>query len=531
MSASVQWAPGWRERIWAGLNRQWDVIIVGGGITGAAILNAASQRGLRALLVEQQDFAWGASSRSSKLVHGGLRYLQQGKVALTRACARERRLLLAEYSDLIEPLGFSLATYVGTHPSPWQYRIGLSVYDLLTGQWNHERLSPEQMQLLVPHLRQAGLTGGFRFEEAVTDDARLVLELIRRAVAGGAAAINYVQAEELVRQKGRVVGLRLRDTESDRVINVTAGFVINATGAWADRLREQVGRTPRIRPLRGSHLVLPGWRLPLAQAVSKPHPWDARPVFALPWEGATIVGTTDEDHEPSLSAEPHITPRETAYLLAFLHDLFPSLGIGCTDVVSTYAGVRPVIATGEPDPSKEPRDHVVWEENGLVTVTGGKLTTFELIARDTLHKLEQTAGDQPFVGPVGSPERRSGRCKSDGHHGTMAYSVVRTARKGELEPIAGTRRLWAELRWSTANEGVVHLDDLLLRRVRLGLLLEDGGREILPRVKDICTDELGWSDARWETEMAAYLEMWHRSYRPPTPEDIAPIAVGTQGRA
>ena len=378
MNAPVQWGSGWRERIWQELDREWDVVIVGGGITGAAILGAAVQRGWSALLVEQRDFAWGASSRSSKLVHGGLRYLKEGKIGLTRASARERKLLHGEYPDLIKPLGFSLATYEGAHPGPWQYKLGLSVYDLLAGQWSHERLSPEQMRLIVPNLRREGLNGGFRFQEAVTDDARLVLELIRRAVAAGASAINYVRAEELTRKAGRVTGLALRDTESDRVISISARFVINATGAWTDRLREQAGGTARIRPLRGSHLVLPQWRLPLPQAVSKPHPWDGRPVFALPWEGATVVGTTDEDHEPSLDDEPRITSEEAAYLMAFLHDLFPSLGISHEDVVSCFAGVRPVIASGEADPSKESRDHVVWEENGLVTVTGGKLTTFEI---------------------------------------------------------------------------------------------------------------------------------------------------------
>jgi glycerol-3-phosphate dehydrogenase len=515
MNVAVQWTPGWRERVWEGLDREWDVIIVGGGITGAAILGAAVQLGWRALLVEQRDFAWGASSRSSKLVHGGLRYLKEGKLGLTRASARERKLLLEEYPNVIKPLGFSLATYEGAHPGPWQYRLGLSVYDLLAGQWNHERYSPEQMRLIVPNLRQEGLNGGFRFQEAVTDDARLVLELIRQAVTEGASAINYVRAEELTRTAGRVTGLALRDTESDRVANVRAGFVINATGAWVDQLREQVGGAPRIRPLRGSHLVLPAWRLPLAQAVSKPHPWDGRPVFALPWEGATIVGTTDEDHEPSLSEEPRITAGEAAYLMAFLHDLFPSVAIGHSDVLSTFAGVRPVIDTGEADPSKESRDHVVWEENGLVTVTGGKLTTFRLIARDALAKIEEVAEGQSSLAPMRDKGRRARKWRNSSRRATRVNAVAGPGSGAELEPIEGTLRLWAELRWAAANEGVVHLDDLLLRRVRIGLLLEDGGAEILPRVKDICREELGWDDARWEGEAAAYLKTWDRSYRPP----------------
>ena len=519
MNPTVQWTPGWRERAWEGLDRDWDVVIVGGGITGAAILCDAVERGWRTLLVEQRDFAWGASSRSSKLVHGGLRYLKEGKIGLTRASARERKLLLGEYPNLIKSLGFSLATYEGAHPGPWQYKLGLSVYDLLAGQWSHERLSPEQMRLIVPNLRQEGLNGGFRFQEAVTDDARLVLELIRRAVAAGASAINYVRAEELTRKAGRVTGLALRDAESDRVISISARFVINATGAWTDRLREQAGGTPRIRPLRGSHLVLPQWRLPLPQAVSKPHPWDGRPVFALPWEGATVVGTTDEDHEPSLDIEPRITSEEAAYLMAFLHDLFPSLGISHDDVVSSFAGVRPVIASGEADPSKESRDHVVWEENGLVTVTGGKLTTFRLIARDALTKVEDLAEGQPLIGSMGDHGGRTRKLMSASIRATEPVTVVPITNEADLEPIEGTTRSWAELRSAAAREGVVHLDDLLLRRVRIGLLLEDGGTGILPRVKDICREELGWDEARWEAEEGAYLETWNRSYRPLEPDE------------
>ncbi len=515
MTSSAPWTSGWRKRTWSLLDNEWDVIVVGGGITGAAILHDAAQRGWRALLVEQRDFAWGASSRSSKMVHGGLRYIAQGKLGLTRACARERKLLLDEYPELVKPLGFVLPTYTGAAPAPWMYRAGLSLYDVLAGQWVHESLSPQQLSLLIPNLRQADLSGGFRFEEAVTDDARLVFELIRDAVVEGATAINYVCAEELLRDGGRVSGLKIRDVESGAVADVRARFVINATGAWADRLREQVGGEPRIRPLRGSHLVFPGWRVPLPQAVSKPHPWDGRPVFALPWEGATIVGTTDHDHEPSLNDEPSISPHESAYLMAVVDELFPSLAIRHSDVLSTFAGVRPVIASGKADPSKESRDHVIWEEDGLVTVTGGKLTTFRLIARDTLAKIEHTAEGQ-LSGASARPSGRGRRQRRTvSRHITKTGAIARGARPGELVPIAGTRRLWAELRWAAGNEAVVHLDDLLLRRVRVGLLLEHGGIEILPRVKEICAEELGWDDSRWAIEADAYLETWKRCYRPP----------------
>ncbi|MFN2227631.1 MAG: FAD-dependent oxidoreductase, partial [Anaerolineae bacterium] len=306
------WATNWREEAWAGLDRPWDVIVVGGGITGAGILREAARLGLRTLLVEARDWGWGTSSRSSKLVHGGLRYLKEGRVRLTRASVQERERLLEEGPGLIDPMGFLLATYKGDRPGRWTYSAGLSVYDLLALQWTHRHYTARDFQMLAPHISQEGLEGGFCYGDAQTDDARLVLRVIREAVAGGATALNYVTAEKLLRAGARhaapVVGLRLRDEVSGKHTDVYGRVVINATGAWADRLRAQAGALPRMRPLRGSHLVFPRWRLPVAQAVGFLHPLDRRPVFIFPWEGITLVGTTDVDHEQPLDEEPRISP-------------------------------------------------------------------------------------------------------------------------------------------------------------------------------------------------------------------------------
>jgi glycerol-3-phosphate dehydrogenase len=184
------WEHNWRDRVWSQLDQDWDVIVVGGGITGAGILREATRLGLRALLVEKRDFGWGTSSRSSKLVHGGLRYLKERKVRLTRASVHERERLLDEGPGLIDPLGFLLATYEGDRPGRWTYSAGLSIYDLLALQWSHRRYSPEDFQMLAPHISQPGLKGGFRYGDAQTDDARLVLRLIREAVADGALTMS-----------------------------------------------------------------------------------------------------------------------------------------------------------------------------------------------------------------------------------------------------------------------------------------------------------------------------------------------------
>ena len=521
------WAQNWRTKIWGNLDQDWDIVIVGGGITGAGILREATRPGLRVLLVEQRDFAWGTSSRSSKLVHGGFRYLKEGKLGLTMASVQEREQLLAAGPGLIDPLGFLLATYEGDKMGRLIYEAGLTVYDLLALQWSHEYYSPADFRMMAPHLTTSGLKGGFRYGDALTDDARLTLRVIREAVADGGTAVNYVRAEKLfLDENGRVDGLRLRDLETTQTRDVPARLVINATGAWADGLRAQVGGKRKIRPLRGSHLIFPNWRLPVAQAVSFLHPLDQRPVFILPWEGVSLVGTTDEDHAAPLNEEPAITPGEAAYLLAAVAAQFPSLDLTLADVTASFAGVRPVIGSGKVDPSDESRDHVVWAENGLLTVTGGKLTTFRLIALDALKaarhhfpNLPEPDDERPVLDQVAAdlPEQldQLARRRLLGRYGEDAPALLAAAQADELTPVVNTPYLWAELRWAARAEGVVHLDDLLLRRVRLGLLLPGGGVGCLERVRAICQPELGWDDARWETEEAVYRELWRRSYSLP----------------
>jgi glycerol-3-phosphate dehydrogenase len=281
--------------------------------------------------------------------------------------------------------------------------------------------------------------------------------------------------------------------------------------------------------LRGSHLVLPAWRLPLAQAISLMHPADGRPVFAYPWEGVTLVGTTDVDHKEDLSREAAITRAECDYLMAALHAQFPQLHLTDDDILATYAGVRPVIDSGKADPSKETRDHMLWLEHGLLTVTGGKLTTFRVIALDALKlaarrlpELQNQLAPQPVFAatpalryntdlPPGQAQRLQGR------YGAAAQALVNVAQAGELSCIPGTETIWAQLRWAARCEDVCKLEDLLLRRSRIGIQLRGGGIDILPRVRAICQPELGWNDQRWDDEQAAYLALWSTHYSVPQP--------------
>jgi len=528
-----------RDHLHAALaERTWDVIVVGGGITGAGILLEAARHGLKALLVEQRDFAWGTSSRSSKLVHGGLRYLKEGKLGLTRDSVRERQHLLRDAAGLVTPQRFAFADYAGRKPGRWLFSLGLALYDLMAGRRERHYFAPDDFLLCAPHIARDGLRGGLCYTDAKTDDARLVLRVLDEAVASGGVAFNYVEAAALLRDDGgRVRGVRLRDAMGGRQFDAHAHLVISATGAWADGLRDRPQVKQKLRPLRGSHLVLPAWRLPVAQAVSLMHPRDGRPVFAFPWEGATLVGTTDIDHRGDMRIDASITDAEVDYLLDALAFQFPQLKIGRADVISTYAGVRPVVDTGHPDPSKEGRDHVVWLEDGLLTVTGGKLTTFRLIALDALRHAAPLlphwraelraapifAGCLPLPPSAGLPAFQRERLA--GRYGRHAHDLVRAARPGELETIPGTESLWAELRWAARAEAVERLEDLLLRRTRLGLLLRDGGAALLPRIRAICQPELGWQDERWAAEEAAYRDLWRRHYSLPGADGAAAQAL------
>jgi glycerol-3-phosphate dehydrogenase len=502
------------------------VLVVGGGVTGAGILLEASRRGLRALLVERGDFASGTSSRSSKLVHGGLRYLKEGKIGLARESVREREELLRDAPGLVEPIHFLMPHYPGSKPGTMALSVGLAVYDAFAGRRLHRFVDRDEALRLVPALAERRLRGAHVYLDATTDDARLVLRLLRDSEAHGATALNYVAAATLIRHRGRVVGARLEDVASDRTAEVRARVVVNATGVFADALRGEVGERPRLRPLRGSHLLLHDWRLPLAYAVAFSHPGDGRPVFAYPWLGMTLVGTTDLDHRANLADEPSISPEEVEYLLAGLHAQFPSGAIDGGDVVSTYAGVRPVVGTGKADPSREGREHVVWREHGLITVTGGKLTTFRPMALETLRaampRLRRRVDlrPRPVFTPAPEPDApphlgAAWRRRLAGLHGARAQSLVDGAAPDELSPIEGASALWAELRFAAREEHVMRLDDLLLRRTRVGLSFADGGEHLFARVREICAAELGWNDERFDREAAAYRSLRRSHYGVP----------------
>ena len=522
--AAGLWQQGTRRQALARLQQTFDVVVIGGGITGAGIALEGARRGLKVLLLEQRDFAWGTSSRSSKLVHGGLRYLKQGALHLTRESVVERQQLLRDAPGLIQPQSFAFADYPQRKPGKLLLNAGLMVYDLLAGKRTRQYDAADEFLMYAPHIDRAQLRGGSRYMDAKTDDARLVLRVLQEAAAHGATLLNYAPARQLLRDGQQVTGVQLQDALSGEPYQVRARAVVNATGAWADILRGEVQAKPMLRPLRGSHLLLPFWRLPVAQAISFMHPADGRPVFLYPWEGVTLVGTTDLDHS-DLENEASISRTEVDYLLQALQYQFPDMQLSDADILSTYAGVRPVVNTGKADPSAEGRDHVVLLESGLLTVTGGKLTTFRVIALDVLAKLRALLPDwsanlqpSPIFAPVsatpsGLPANIHARLW--GRYGNTTPALLAVAEADELHTIGATDVVWAELRWAARFEGVAHLQDLLLRRTRLGLTCARGAADFLPRIGAIVCAELGWDEARWASEQENYLALIQRCYSVP----------------
>jgi|AZIK01.1.fsa_nt_gi glycerol-3-phosphate dehydrogenase len=516
----------------------WDLVIAGGGITGAGIAREAARRGLRVLLVERQDFAWGTSSRSSKMVHGGLRYIAQGDIKTTLHSVRERERLMREAPGLVDQMPYIMPHYKGRFPGPKIFALLLMVYDFLAGKRYRKFHNATELSEMLPGLATEGLLGGTEFADAVTDDSRLVLRVLHEALRDGAEVINYAAVAGVERVSGNVSAVHISDELTGERITLATRAVINATGAWADVLRAQEGEEAQIRPARGSHILLSADTLPVSVSLTVLHPQDERPIFVYPWEGRTVVGTTDLDHPDTSNTEASMTQRELDYLLALIAHQYPTAHITSKDVISSWAGVRPLVSSGALNPSKEKRDHSIWDDQGLITVSGGKLTTFRLIALDVLNTAKAYLPNMPnqdddaavlapadishpsFDGLTAQQQRRLA-----GHYGYDLNQLLTEAGEDELSEIPGSRALWAELRWAAAHESVVHLDDLLLRRTRIGLLVENGSMIFEDRIRAICQPLLAWSDAQWQQEALRYREIWRQHYSLP----VAETGAGAHG--
>ncbi|MGU3471235.1 glycerol-3-phosphate dehydrogenase/oxidase [Paenibacillus sp. D51F] len=374
----------------------WDVLVIGGGITGAGIALDAQSRGMKTALIEMQDFAAGTSSRSTKLVHGGLRYLKQFEVKMVAEVGRERAVVYENGPHVTTPEWMLLPIYKGGTFGKLSTSIGLAVYDRLAGVKLRERrrmLGVEAALAKEPLLRKEGLKGGGYYVEYRTDDARLTIEVMKKAAELGAKAVNYVKAEELLYENGRICGVRAADVIGGRACVVKARHIVNATGPWVDGIRELDGsrQGKTLRLTKGIHLVFDGSRFPLRQAVYFDTP-DGRMMFAIPRDGKTYVGTTDTDYDGDAAA-PKMTEADRKYVVEAAAAMFPSLGLTEADVESSWAGLRPLIYEEGKSPSEvSRRDEVFRSDSGLLTIAGGKLTGYRRMAETVTDMLAAELG-------------------------------------------------------------------------------------------------------------------------------------------
>lgn len=383
-----------RQDMWDALDGEFDVVVIGGGINGAGIARDAALRGLKVAMLEMRDLAYGTSSRSSKLVHGGLRYLENYEFALVFESVSERRLLLDVAPHLVTPLGFLFPVYKHSRRGPFIMRVGMWVYEALALFRSPKKpgyFAPKALTRVEPSLGQGELLGAPRYYDCATDDARLTLESALDAAACGAVVATHVAATAMVHgEDGRVCGVEVRDQRTGAVRRIGAGVVVNATGPWTDRTLSlgttNPGAKSLLRPTKGVHIVVPAAKLPLEHAIVIFHPEDGRVLFALPWGTETYVGTTDTD----FSGDPsglRATAEDVRYLVAACGAYFPDHPVQDTDVISTWAGLRPLMrpvdAGDDVDESAVSREHqIVTGKDGVVTIAGGKLTTFRRMAAE-----------------------------------------------------------------------------------------------------------------------------------------------------
>ena len=422
------------------------------------------------------------------MVHGGLRYLAAGDLKLTKESVQERQRLLNEAPGLVDPISFYFTFRKGKFPGRIAMKVILTIYDFFAGAQDNRYCNNKELLQRFKGLDEHKLQGASCYTDAMVDDSRLVLRVLQDSIDDGGYALNYTKVEDLLLTDGKVSGVTIEDSVNSSSINLTAPVVINATGAWADRLRNVVNSEKRIRPLRGSHVVISKSLYPVTDVMTFLHVDDRRGVFVYPWEGTTVIGTTDLDHDDDLDLEASISEQEVDYLLKAFNSQFPNNELKHSDVLSTWAGVRPVIgAEKSKDPSKERRDHAVWSDNGLITVSGGKLTTFRLIAldalaaaKDNLPTAKEFVDDRVFSTPKMSaqslaPENHSWGQRLLGRYGEKALDLANESSLEDQQNLGDTEFSLAECKWAVQHESVEHLDDLLLRRTRLGMCLPNGG--------------------------------------------------------
>ena len=521
-----------RRAVWAALNGDpFDVLVIGGGINGAGIARDAVMRGLRTALVERGDFASGTSSRSSKLIHGGLRYLEQAKIRLVLEAVRERERLRRLAPHLVRPQPFLFPVYRGG-PMGWlKLAAGLTAYDLLAGFWQvrrHRMLGRRAVEASEPTLRREGLQGGGLYWDYRTDDARLVLETAMAAAREGAAVASYAEVKALEKEGGRIVGARVIDRLGGNEAFVRTRVVVNAAGPWVDKVSAlDAPGPPRLRLTKGVHVVVPRARVGHSAAIVLRAVADGRVMFVIPWGDHTMVGTTDTDHAGGPDVPPTVEAADVAYLLDTVNHYFPAARLGPGDVVSAFAGLRPLVAApvgADLAPSAVSREEEIFTSaSGLVSIAGGKLTTYRLVAASVVDRVAallhaagdprsfgpSRTGDVPLPGGAARPEVLAAAALSRDGHGLSRSALEHLAdRYGSrldelLGLVARDRRLGeplvaslperrAEVVEAVESEWALTLEDVLRRRTQVALKDGAAGTDVAGEVATLMAEALGW---------------------------------------
>ena len=525
-----------------------DVLVIGGGITGAAIARDAALRGFRTALVEKGDFGSGTSSVSSRLIHGGLRYLEQYDFHLVLEASRERRVLLRIAPHLVRPLPFVFPVYRGARVPSWKLRCGLWLYDLLAAFRNvrrHRWLGRKATLRLEPGLRDKDLRAAGLYYDAQTDDARLVLATMRSAAQAGAHVANYAEVVSLVKPDGRARGATVRDLLSGDTRTVRSLIVVNACGPWVDQLRrlDEPDASPVLRLTKGAHVAVPRQRLGNTRGITLTSPIDGRVMFVLPWEDAeqSYVGTTDTDEHVSPD-DVRATGEDVVYLLRSANAFFPQARLSPQDVVATWAGLRALLRPdGHLAPSQVSREHRIIESaSGLLTIAGGKLTTHRAMAQELVDRVAARLGaldGRPRAPhpptdrlplPGGETADLEGLAKAAvergasettarhlvGRYGSEAAAVLNLVDRDRAlggRIMAGRPELWAEVVHAVEREMAVRLSDVLVRRLHLFYKTRDQAVPATSAVADRMAGALGWDGSRRAEELAGYLELVKRS--------------------
>ena len=531
-----------------------DLLVIGGGITGAGIARDAAMRGICTTLVDAGDFGWGTSSRSSRLIHGGLRYLEHGWLRLVFEASRERRTLLRIAPHLVRPSRFLFPAHQGSRVKRWEISAGVLLYDLLALFRNVHGcrwLSRQGVLREEPRLRDKGLTGGAAYWDAQTDDARLVLATIRSAHRHGARCLSYVRVVSLDKAEGRLRGALLEDAFTGERKALHARVVVNATGPWSDALRrlDEPGAEPMLRPTKGAHIAIPQQRIGNHGAVTLLSPIDGRVMFVLPWGDVTVIGTTDTD-EPAPPADVAANAQDVLYLIRSANAIYPDARLGTGDVIAAWAGLRPLLRADGEDPGNVPREHRIIEStSGLVTIAGGKLTTYRSMAEELVNvvaeRLQQLDGRAlPPRAPTDTEPLPGGEVHDlvalteqmtlEGVPAALAThlvdqygaeapgvaSIMKADHALAAPLVAGGPWIAAEVVYQARREMALTVSDVLVRRTHAFHRRAGQAIGAAAEVGRLLAGELGWDAARTEQSVRAYreeVERMRRSFAAPEP--------------